>query len=129
MILLLLRQNTGYMDDYWTLPSGHIEEGEFPSEAVKRETKEETGLTILKSREVHHMYRRKPGEHHPYEDHYFIVENFLGDPFIPEDELGKCAELKWFPKKSLPEKMIPCVKKALAHITHGLAFSEVIEPT
>lgn len=128
MILLLLRQNTGYMDDYWTLPSGHIEDGEFPSEAARRETKEETGLTILKLREVHHMYRRKLGEQHPYEDHYFVVENFLGDPFIPEAESEKCAELKWYPKNALPKKMIPYLKEVLAHVVHGVMFSEVIEP-
>jgi ADP-ribose pyrophosphatase YjhB (NUDIX family) len=32
--------------DLWNLPGGHVEEGELPTEAVIRETKEETGLKI-----------------------------------------------------------------------------------
>jgi ADP-ribose pyrophosphatase YjhB (NUDIX family) len=32
--------------DIWNLPGGHVEDGELPTEAVIRETKEETGLKI-----------------------------------------------------------------------------------
>jgi len=32
--------------DLWNLPGGHVEDGELPTEAVIRETREETGLNI-----------------------------------------------------------------------------------
>jgi hypothetical protein len=32
--------------DYWLLPGGHVEEGELPREAVKREVEEEIGLSV-----------------------------------------------------------------------------------
>jgi ADP-ribose pyrophosphatase YjhB (NUDIX family) len=31
----------------WACPAGHVDDGETPLEAVKREVKEETGLTVL----------------------------------------------------------------------------------
>ena len=45
-ILLLRRKNTGYMDGWYGLPSGHIEDNETPVQALKREVKEESGLNI-----------------------------------------------------------------------------------
>jgi 8-oxo-dGTP diphosphatase len=44
-ILLTLR-NIEPFKDHWCLPGGHIDFGETPEEAVKREIKEETGLDI-----------------------------------------------------------------------------------
>lgn len=44
-ILLALRNNEPFKD-YWCMPGGHIDFGETPEEAVKREVKEETGLDI-----------------------------------------------------------------------------------
>lgn len=44
-ILLALRNNEPFKD-YWCLPGGHIDFGEAPEEAVKREVKEETNLDV-----------------------------------------------------------------------------------
>ena len=44
-ILLSLRQNTGYEDGRYGLVSGHLEEGESITQGMKREVKEEIGIT------------------------------------------------------------------------------------
>lgn len=45
-VLLVLRQHEPFKGT-WTLPGGHIDEGESDVKAVKREVKEETGLDFI----------------------------------------------------------------------------------
>jgi ADP-ribose pyrophosphatase YjhB (NUDIX family) len=44
--VLLVQRSAGPYAGCWTLPGGHIEFGESPAEAARRELKEETGLDI-----------------------------------------------------------------------------------
>lgn len=45
-ILVQRRANTGYLDGFWALPSGHVHEGEDAVSAASRELAEETGLIV-----------------------------------------------------------------------------------
>jgi 8-oxo-dGTP diphosphatase len=45
-VLFGQRQNTGYEDGAWHLPSGHLEAGESVVTALIREAKEEIGIVI-----------------------------------------------------------------------------------
>jgi ADP-ribose pyrophosphatase YjhB (NUDIX family) len=44
--VLLVQRRTPPYADRWTLPGGHIEFGESPAEAARRELREETGLDM-----------------------------------------------------------------------------------
>jgi 8-oxo-dGTP pyrophosphatase MutT (NUDIX family) len=50
--ILLVRQHDQIEDGYhpWGIPAGHVEEGEAIEHAVRREMKEETGISMQKSR-------------------------------------------------------------------------------
>lgn len=45
-IFFLRRSGTGFLDGYYSLPGGHLEPGELPSEAARRECFQETGVQL-----------------------------------------------------------------------------------
>jgi 8-oxo-dGTP diphosphatase len=45
--LLMIRQAGPGEDPYWSIPGGALEPGEFATEALVREVKEETGIVVL----------------------------------------------------------------------------------
>ena len=84
----------------WTIPKGHVEEGESLEETALREIGEETGLHELKLGErldkIHFFYRRE-GKLIFMTTYVFLIEA-LGnsDAVVPEDSEG-IADVKWFP--------------------------------
>ena len=85
----------------WTIPKGHVEEGESLEQTATREIAEETGLDNLVIRDkldkIHFFYR-KEGKLIYMTTHVFLIEA-LGntDALIPEDSEG-IVDAKWFPK-------------------------------
>jgi ADP-ribose pyrophosphatase YjhB (NUDIX family) len=57
--LLLVRQTAG--QKLWTLPGGKVKRGESLERALKREVREETGLSVRESEYVHMYDRPKRG--------------------------------------------------------------------
>ena len=115
-VLLGLRQNTGYQDGNWNLPSGHIEAGELPLEALIRETKEEVGIDVEPHdlHFVHVSYRPKHDETGDRVDFFFVAHNWTGE--ITNAEPDKCAEWAWFNVHRLPENVTPHVRSAIDNI-------------
>lgn len=85
----------------WTIPKGHVEEGEKLEYTAIREVGEETGLTELKIREkldkIHFFYRRE-GKLIFMTTHVYLMEA-LGDTdaVVPEDSEG-IVDARWFPQ-------------------------------
>ncbi len=124
-ILLSRRKNTGYRDGQYSLPAGHIEEGEYALEAAVREAKEETGVDIAQEdlALAHTMYRICAD--HVRADYFFEVKKYSGEITNPEPE--KCDGLDWYPLSKLPDNTVLYIRDALGHYAAGRIYSEFNE--
>src|SRR3989344_4087047 len=63
LLILKRSKDAGHMAEIWEIPGGRLELGEDPLEGIKRETQEETGLSIdvLHPLTVRH-FTRKDGQ-------------------------------------------------------------------
>jgi 8-oxo-dGTP pyrophosphatase MutT (NUDIX family) len=79
----------------WGFPKGHLEPGEPPADAARREVAEETGLAELilhgPIRVIDWYFRFRGKTIHKY-CHFFLFESRAGDP-VPQEEEGitECA--------------------------------------
>lgn len=124
-VLLMLRRGTGYMDGMWDLPSGHIEPGELPTQAMVREAKEEVGVLVARKNLtlVHTSYRPKHDQTGDRADYVFKAEKWHRKPKVCEPD--KCERLDWFhPNHHFPENVIPHVREFLKFWKKGVGFSE-----
>jgi 8-oxo-dGTP diphosphatase len=119
-VLFGQRQNTGYEDGAWHLPSGHLEAHESVVAALTREAKEEIGV-IIDEDEVefcHIMHNSSGGGRAAF---FFKVERWTSEPANLEPD--KCSGLRWFPLSALPDHLIPYCREALAWIVADHCFS------
>ena len=114
-IFLLRRFQTGYLDGYWDLPSGHVEAGETLKECCVRELKEETSLkTKISDLKLIHVYQNFANPESAYFGYIFRADHWQGRPSIQEPT--KCDDMNFFLLSKLPPKIVPQVKEALNNI-------------
>ncbi|MGV9834272.1 NUDIX hydrolase [Nocardia niigatensis] len=119
-VLFGQRQNTGYEDGAWHVPSGHLEAGESVVAALIREAEEEIGVVIDEGdvQFSHIMHNSSSGGRMAF---FFIVRAWRGEPENREPD--KCTELQWFPTSELPGHLIDYCRAAMEHISAGRPFS------
>lgn len=98
----------------WSLPKGHIEEGETPEEAALREVQEETGIEsiIEKSLGVIDFWFMAGGKRIHKTVHHYLFRESGGLLAAQETEVDEVA---WFPLEQIVEKLAyPDEKKLIA---------------
>ncbi len=93
--LLMIQDRMGR----WTIPKGHVEEGETLEQTALREVAEETGLTEFKlgdKLDKLHFFHRKEGKLYFTTTYVFLMEAVGNtDALVPEDSEG-IVDAKWF---------------------------------
>lgn len=122
-VLLSLRKNTGYMDGYYSLVAGHVEENEATEDGAIREANEESGIQLSKDqlRFVYLMHRLSDIPDDEYIDVFFEITAWQGD--FTNNEPAKCERLDWVNINNLPENTIPCIQEVLKTYPAGKMYS------
>ena len=121
-ILLSRRYNTGYFDNYYSFPAGHLDGGETLKQAMIRETSEEIGILLdLDDLKLVHVMNRKIPDNERV-DFFFKAKRWQGQPKIIEPD--KCDDLTWFELDNLPENIIPYIKQAIDSFLNNMVYSE-----
>lgn len=130
-ILLLKRANTGNQDDMYNVIAGHLEQDELGTEAIIREAREETGITIEPSDlKFVHFVQRLPvyDNDEEYLDLFYEASVWQGD--VINNEPDKCESLDWFRIENLPNNTIPLLPVVLKKIKSAKTYSEYrVEPS
>ena len=120
-VLLMKRCNTGYMDGYYGMVSGHLEQNESLKQAIIRETKEEIGVNI-KAEDINISSMIRRGNNDNYFNFFLTTNKFEGEPSIMEP--NKCEELLWCDINNLPENTIVAEKRDIYNYLNNIIFDE-----
>lgn len=120
-ILMQVRSNTGFLDGYYSLVSGHVEDEESALTGVIREAEEECGISIAREdvSVVHVMHRMSDRSSI---DIFFQCDKFQGEPYIAEPD--KCSKLEFIELCDIPDNTIDYIRVALDNINNNVFYSQ-----
>ncbi|MGN6252731.1 MAG: NUDIX hydrolase [Marmoricola sp.] len=120
-VLLQLRQGTGYMDGRWALLAGHVDRDEAVDHAAVREALEEGGVVIDRAdlRPLTTLHRFEVGgpQVEQRADFFFACSRWSGEPSVQEPD--KCAAMRWFSLRALPDDVVPHERLVLEGMRDG----------
>lgn len=110
-VLLMRRAGTGFFDGLWSLPGGHVEEGESLRDTARREVAEEIGVSLRdEALDVLGVVHRRSDTNRI--DFFLRASHWAGEPVIAEP--GKCDALAWYARDALPAQTVPYIRDGLA---------------
>ena len=121
-VLLGLRQNTAYCDGWLGLPSGHVELGESPIQAMIREAKEEIGMVLKPENLTFATVMARKNQDRECVDYFFVCD--ASSRTITNCEPEKCSSWEFYDIENLPNKIIPYLQRALRAVQKKQVYVE-----
>lgn len=118
---LLAKRKGSHGAGMWGSMGGHVEFGESPVDAVKREAREELGIEIENIKFVTCMNMIRDGKH--YVDISFTAELLSGEPTIQEPD--RIEAIGWYSLSDLPHPLFDPVRIVLESLKTGENYFEV----
>ena len=103
----------------WSLPKGHIEQGETPEQTAAREVAEETGIqgdVLAALGSIDYWFVTDGRRIHKTVHHYLM--RFSGGELSDEDV--EVTEVAWVPVTELPHRLAYADERRLAKVAHEL---------
>ncbi len=103
----------------WSLPKGHIEQGETPEQTAAREVAEETGIqgdVLAALGSIDYWFVTDGRRVHKTVHHYLM--RFSGGELCDEDI--EVTEVAWVPVDELPRRLAYADERRLAKVAHEL---------
>ncbi len=100
--VLLVERGKPPLEGQWSLPGGAVETGETLEQAVRRETLEETGLTLGPVRQFEVFQRILRDAEGRAEYHYVLIDFVAEAPAGTACAASDASACRWVPKHDLP---------------------------
>jgi 8-oxo-dGTP diphosphatase len=107
---LLQRRANVHAAETWSTPGGHLDFGEDPVDCARREAAEETGLRVAEVRFLGVTNDIFDARRH-YITLWFEATSFDGEATLSAP--AEMSELRWFPRRELPEPLFPPLRRLL----------------
>jgi 8-oxo-dGTP pyrophosphatase MutT (NUDIX family) len=120
-VAFVLRTNTNWMNGYYGLTAGKVEQGESFLQAAIREAQEEAGVTV-RADQLRHILTSYRYEGSTWIDIVFEATEWEGEAVNAEPHIH--SELAWLDLDDLPENIIPSLRFMLEQIKAGKPYCE-----